>query len=275
MNVESQKLKVCVFLAAILACGFFGVYFYTGGGGGGIDMVAEAAQTLPLANPTITQSALTTFLDEEAGMSVYTDVGQSLDLSKAKAEYKTIEKETSEYIVGSVSLPDLPESDDVHCFVHKNGWIVVYYLEEEPASKIIDWNWCLAGKLTKTKLQIGLDEMCVALGVTATDMNYYHFQYPYANKWMIIIDNDSFRVKIPSDFTFYERSYSHFCDSKVGYERITSSQLTPDAFHTVALVYNDYYDYDEFKVDGIRINRISSVYVGNHNIAIILLYRES
>jgi len=203
----------------------------------------------------------TNFLEEEAGISIYTDIGQSLDLAKAKGQYKTIEKETADYIVGSVSLPNLPETDDVHIFVHKDGWIVVYYLKAEPVSKVIDWNYYSAGKLTSTKLKEGLTKMCNAMGVTATSMNYYHFQYPYANKWMIITDDDSFNLKIPSEFTVYERSISMYTQATNWYRRayidgveiggvtggptpgttkcwqLTASQLTPDVFHTVSMAY--------------------------------------
>lgn len=270
MKLESRKMKVGVLLVAILIFGFVGLYFYWGSGGGGSDMVAEAGQTFLFVNPAFAQSASTgtTFLEEEAGMSIYVNVGQSLDLSVAKTVYKTIEKETSDYIVGSLSLPNLPETEDVHCFVDKDGWIVVYYLKNEPISKIIDWSYYSpeAG-LTKNKLQVGLEQMGDALEVTVTDAKYYNFQYPYASKWMIIIDSrdgagtDSFNLKIPGNFTVYERSWSHYAenvqtgfgyeyayfridgstistiteDGKTEYGQLTATQLSPDVFHTISI----------------------------------------
>lgn len=286
MNAMNRTLKVAVLLVAVFVCTFLGVYFYASSGGGRIDMAAKAARTLSLANPAFIQSASTTFLDEEAGISIYTNIGHSLDLSKAKAKFKTIEKETAEYIIGSLSLPDLPESDDVHCFVHKNGWIVVYYLKAEPTSKIIDWNWYLAGKLTKTKLQIGLQEMCSALGVTPTDINYYHFQYPYAYKLMISIDwqegsgTDSFNIKIPSEFTFYERSWSHRGGDGTATScgLLTAVQLSPDTFHTVdARVYiagyPSYARLSYFNLDGEQISLIDGASISE--VGIVLVYRET
>lgn len=213
------------------------------------------------------EGAGTTFLDEEAGMSIYTDTGQSLDLSVARTKYRTIEEETADYIVGSVALPDLPENDDVHIFVHKDGWIVVYYLSEEPVSKIIDWAYC-PGSLTNTKLQVGLEEMCYHLGVTTSGMSYYHFHYPYANKWMAIVEcasssaPDIFNLKIPGGFTVYERSYSNYaygCTSylrvdgstvsttlgKTEYGELSASQLSLDVFHAIAVDPYNFYSGDK------------------------------
>lgn len=279
MKMENRKMKVGVFLVAILMCGFLGVYFYAGSGGGS-DIVAEVGQTYLFVNPTfaLSASAGTTFLEEEAGMSIYVNVGQSLDLSVAETAYKTIEKKASDYVVGSLSLPNLPETEDVHCFVHKDGWIVVYYFKNEPISKVVDWNYYSSeAGLTKTKLQVGLEQMGNALGITLTDAKYYHFQYPFADKWMIIIEaaegsgTDSFNLKIPGEFTVYERSWSHYSSpvedtlsldgsqidwvqSGTNYGTLTATQLSPDVFHNVA---------------------IFSWNLGSRRAAIVLAYKES
>jgi hypothetical protein len=264
--MKDKKMKVSVLLVAILVCSFFGVYFYARSGGRS-NIVAEGGQTFPLVNPAFAQSVSTstTFLEDEAGMSIYMNLGQSIDLSKAKTVYKTIEKETTDYIVGSLSLPNLPETEDVHCFVHKDGWIVVYYLKNEPISKVVDWNYYSSeAGLTETKLQAGLEKMVLALGATVTSAKYYHFQYPYADKWMITIESvegsvtDSFNLKIPSDFTVYERSWSNYayeCGSCLkidgtiintvisgtSYEKLTAAQLSPDIFHTISVEPYDYW----------------------------------
>jgi hypothetical protein len=242
-----MKMKVGVFLVAILACSLIGAYLYNNAGGGGNNIVNKAGQTFLLAHPVFAQSASseTTFLDEEAGMSVYVNIGRSIDLAVAKTVYRTIEKETSNYTVGSIALPGLSENEDVHCFVHKDGWIVTYYLKGEPISKIVDWNLWSGGKLTKNKLQVGLEQMTNALGVVVTSVKYYHFQYPYANKCMLIVETlvggepvleDSFNITIPSDgLTVYERSWSHYAE----------------------FIYSGYYSYPSyFKIDG---NTISSI----------------
>jgi len=210
--------------------------------------VNEDKQHFLLVNPVFAQSASseTTFLEEEAGMSIYINIGRSIDLAVAKTVYRTIEKETSNYTVGSIALPGLPESEDVHCFVHKDGWIVAYYLKAESIGKIIDWAYWSGGTLTKNKLQVGLEQMGNALGASVSGAKYYHFQYPYANNCMLIIEirigensegEDSFNITIPSDgFPVYERSWSHYAE----------------------FIYSDYWgDHPSyFKIDG---NTISSI----------------
>jgi len=277
MKVDNRKMKVRALLAAILVFGFIGAYFYANNGRQGNEILSETGQTYLFVNPVLAQSSTTgtTFLEQEAGMTIYVNTGASIDLSTAKSVYKTIEKETSEYIVGSLSLPDLPETDDVHCFVHKDGWIVVYYLKAESISKIIDWNYYSGGKLTKTKLQLGLEKMGLALNTTTTDAKYYNFQYPYANKWMIIIEiqdgqgTDSFNLKIPSEFTFYERSWTH----NTAYGTLTGTQLSPDVFHTVTAEVGyswGYYSY--LRIDG---NVINSQSTSASKVAIVLAYKET
>lgn len=259
MLLKDNKLKIGLFLGVIIAVGFgtfFGVYFAAINNQEDLNNeTSEDFGNIILIKPSFPE----TVLDDEAGISIYTDIGQTLDLSVASAEYKTIEEVTSDYVIGSLSLPNLPESDDIHCFVHIDGWIVVYYLKAEPVSKVIDWNWYSAGSLTKTKLNIGLEKMYLALGVTPPSTNFYHFQFPHANKWMIIIEaldeygTDSFNLQIPSEFTFYERSWSQYADGRsifrlddiqinylignpgTAYGELTPAQLIPDEFHTIEL----------------------------------------
>jgi len=208
-----------------------------------------------------------TFLGQEAGVTAYTNLGVAIDLSVARTGFKTIEQETADYIVGSIALPDLPETEDVHCFVHSDGWIVTYYLAAEPASKIIGWVYSIPGNLV-TKLKVGIDEMCTTLETTAEEIGYYDFHYPLANRLMVITDcaastdPDSFNLKIPGGFTMYERSWSHYavlpsCSSMVTEDSffrlngnlidqltepggthqgtLTFGQLGPDIFHTASV----------------------------------------
>ena len=235
----------------------------------------------------------TTFLEEEAGISAYTNVGETIDLEKAKTAFRTIEYETDEYIIGSVPLPDYSENEDVHAYVYKDGWIVVYYLKEEPAAKIIDWeDYGTDEKITGTKLEDGISVVCNAAGVPMKNIKYYDFRYPNANRLMIVADaiwtthtTDTFNIMLPSDFVFYERSFSHYVGNiyhtftgsrmyidekeisyvkgegaesggKTNYGLLSPTQLSLDEFHTVKIV--TVHDYTN-KVFG----------------AIVLIYREA
>ncbi|MFW9949209.1 MAG: hypothetical protein ACFFKA_03665, partial [Candidatus Thorarchaeota archaeon] len=200
----------------------------------------------------------TMFLENEAGLACYTNVSYTLNLANAKSQFRTIEADDPNYVVGSLELPGLPETEDVHCFVHKDGWIVTYYLKAEPVSKIIDWSYYSAGTLSETKLSLGLDKMCLALSIFLTYINYYDFEFPNANKLKLIIEEttgqstDSFDIKLTSTFNYYERSWSHYVSSggysylrlngyqisyvysgTFNYGELTPAQLTLDVFHNV------------------------------------------
>ena len=230
------------------------------------------------------------FLDDEAGISYYSDTGQILDLTVAKAEFRTIEIDSDEYVVGSLELPNLPETEDVHCFVHIDGWIVIYYLKNEPVSKIIDWNFYSGGVLSKTKLSEGLEIMSLALSVIISHAYYYHFQFQLANKFMIIIDeatnsqDDSFNLKLPSEFLFYEESWSlhgaaHSHAVEVQYGEL-STPLSLDVYHSMELYYFSkyisftYYYYYGFRIDGGSMIGEVGHDDGTGRLAFILVYRE-
>lgn len=269
MKVDDRKVEMGVFLLAVLVCSFVAIYLYGIGreNHGENRLATSAGRTYLLVNPVFVESTTdATFLEEEAGISIYMYIGRSIDLAVAKTVYRTIEKETSNYTVGSVPLPDLPESEDVHCFVHKDGWIVVYYLKAEPVGKIIDWNYWSGDKLSKNKLQVGLEQMGNAVGVSVVGAKYYHFQYPNANKCMLIIETlvgtgeyteDSFDITIPLEFTVYERSWSHHAEYSyyasyfeideetidsisstepaTKYGQLALAQLSPSVVHTVSV----------------------------------------
>ena len=251
---------------SLVAPSFLSVASASARGGGG-----EGSSAAPRAGAT--------FLEEEAGISAYLNVGETIDLEKAKTAFRTIEYETDEYIIGSVPLPDYAETEDVHAYVHKDGWVVAYYLKEEPAAKILDWeDYGTDEKIKSTKLEDGLSVVCNAAGVPMRDLKYYDFRYPNAGKMMIVADalwtrgTDTFKLKLPSDFVFYERSYSlcsrrepgsmyidekrisYVSGGKTNYGLLSPAQLSLDEFHTI---------------------KISCSYYGEIFGAIVLIYREA
>jgi hypothetical protein len=217
---------ICVLLSTILALVFVSAYFSMGTANHTIS-TEYPSQSILFIRPALAEST-STFLEQEAGISIYINTGTSLSLSLARATLKTVEYNSSNYVIGSIAVPTYPsgtlsDTEDAHCFVHKDGWIVVYYLKGEPISKIVDWSWWVGGQLTKNKLQAGLEKMCTALGVPASGAKYYDFGYPSANKLMLVIraqgggETRSFNIKLPIEFQFYEQSWSHYAAEASGY----------------------------------------------------------
>jgi len=259
MKAKNMAIKAVILLGTLLTSAFLATNLLIGNSSREGDISARG--TIFLARPVFAEGMDTSFLEEEAGISAYTNVGQAIDLEAARSAFRTIEYETDEYIVGSVPLPDYAETEDVHVFVHRDGWVVSYYLRDEPTGKIVDWEEYSGGAITGTKLEDGIFAVCAATGVPAGDTEYYHFRYAYANELVIVAEavsgeEDTFRMKLPGNFIFYERSYSHshyysssFYSScmcidgepisdaraETKYGLVSPSQLSADVFHTVKI----------------------------------------
>ena len=186
--------------------------------------LAKAGNTLPLAQPAFAQEAGKSFLEEEAGISLYVNVGEEIDLSQAKGLYKVLEDETDSYLIGTVELSGYEKWEGwwPHVWIHKDGWIVVYYLKEEPTSRLMDWFYydrAGGGEISTTTLREVLLGVASDLKLDLTkiqeDMRYYHWQYPEAKKLLVVLDttnagSDSFKYTIPGSLKLYEASGSHF-----------------------------------------------------------------
>ena len=192
------------------------------------------------------------FLEAEAGPALYVHAGKTLNLASAKSVFRNVEYETPTYVIGSMSLPSLPgEDEDVHVYVHVDGWIVVYYLKHVPLTKIVSSTYWSGGQLIATKLDDGMNKICDALVVLLSNVKKYHFKYPEADSWQIVARyNGTFNMQIPGEFIVYERSYyTSYYRSAYGYWAyylngslmtpsrahgyLTLGQLPPDQFHAV------------------------------------------
>jgi len=276
MRLENKKVRVSILLSAILVLSFLGFYFNTRTGGLETSGVKDLSETFSFGRPAFAQSmaATTTFLEQEAGISIYVNTSSSLNLNTAKNTMIIVENVTSDYVIGSLSWTGLSSNDYPHAFVHKDGWIVVYYLKVNPSNpgttgwigKIIDWQYYVNKQLTNNLLLKGLQTISAALGVSTADAKYYHFQYPDATKLMIAIKGfaaygpaQTFNIKVPDTLTIYERSWSLYSESDTwgahlkiddtviheaarrsyGGPEITEIVLSPNVFHTVT-VWADY-----------------------------------
>ena len=229
-----------------------------------------AAQTFSLKKASITGGG---FLNDEAGIAAYVNVNQAIDLSMAKKVFRTVENETDTCLNGSVGIPDLDENQDAHVYVHKDGWIVAYYLNDEPVAKILNWTRFAQDKTVRpNNLDVVIGIICNSAGLPIPKIKYYDFKYPHANRIVFIADandapgDNSFNVKLPSNFVFFERSISHYSHTdgnwgaksellidgavldkiappdhnwKYQYKTINPTTLSIDEFHTVNIKNSD------------------------------------
>lgn len=222
-------------------------------------------ETLALQAPAFVQAAaaatsgtpaeVAAMLSNEAGISAYMQTSNPIDLSIVRGEFRTIETETSDYIIGSVAVPDHPEHFDVHVYVHTDGWILAYYLNGDATAKIVDVRSRTIGS---TKLETIISMIAGALGETTTGLKYYDFRYPNATHILMVAedheDGRDFNITLPSEYGYSERSwaminsYSYqdmsiddttlardWSGSNMAYGAIPSSQLLPGEPHSVKI----------------------------------------
>jgi len=215
--------------------------------------------------------SITSSIGDEAGISAYFQASTSINLADVRDVFRTIETETADYIIGSVPVANYPESEDVHVYVHRDGWILAYYLAADPVGKIFDWRvYHDTGHVNiTTKLENTLAVVASEAGVPFPGATYYDFRYPNAThlmliaEWLSDVGTDSFEVNLPASFAYYERSWSlatSYPDAKYNLDGVTikscsygvwqtyqgtltAAQLLPDLFHTVEVVFVRYYGY--------------------------------
>lgn len=155
----------------------------------------------------------------EAGMAVYINTGQAIDLVDLEGTFEIVEDQTADYIIGSISLPNYEDQQNerfhAHAYVNTSGWIMVYFMESEPAAKIIDWKGYVnsGSSSINTLLEIGLEKVASDVGVGADNPTFYDFSNPSATHMMIVADTtgikqyDQFTIELPSGNSYQEISW--------------------------------------------------------------------
>ncbi|RCV63856.1 hypothetical protein C5S53_11955 [Methanophagales archaeon] len=273
-----------------------------GGGRDVISLVPPLFVEVACASPadgggTAARREGTTFLEEEAGISAYVNVGQEIDLEKAETAFKSIETANETYIIGQIALDGYnSESVAPHAYVHKDGWIVTYYINNEPVGKIVQWYGHDWGAITTTTLADTIRKVCDAITfdyyTIEDDIKYYDFEYPNANRMMMITEmtksSDQFNLTIPTECQLYEASWLHYAYHYYS-DYSAKAKITDEDYFPVC-IFNEFtgkgthYRYGTFtpgqlSADGalhIQMVEISDYdYNTESAIAIVLIYRTS
>lgn len=161
-------------------------------------------------------SAAVDFPADEAGISAYVNAKPSgINLESAKSAFASIERETPDYIIGTVALDLHAEEEYPHVYVSTDGWVVAYYPSERPSSWILPWADYSGGAISSTTLSKAVGKVATAVGGTSSGIKYYDFRYEDANKMMIIIESiqhgeNFFKFTIPTAFQTYAVDWSHY-----------------------------------------------------------------
>lgn len=159
-------------------------------------------------------SAAVDFPADEAGISAYVKAKASIDLNQTKTAFASIERETPDYIIGTVDITWHSEVDRPHVYVSTDGWIVAYYPDDKSAGWIFPWYEYADGPLISTTLSKALGTMASAVGGTTNGLKYYDFRNPDASKMMIIIESTTgtefFKMTVPTSYSLYAVDWSHY-----------------------------------------------------------------
>jgi len=160
-------------------------------------------------------SAAVDFPADEAGISAYVKAKSSVNLATVKPALATIERETDDYIIGTVAMSGHSEEQYPHVYVSTDGWVVAYYPRDRSSGWLLPWYYYTGGPISTTTLKETVVKVCTQIGGTTSGLKYYDFRHPNATKMMIIVESTTgsnrFKVTIPTNFTVYRVDWSHWC----------------------------------------------------------------
>ncbi len=185
------------------------------------EMLALSAPDFLKASSANAQMDLAAKLDAEAGIAAYFKSSSPITIEAITGQFTVIETQTADYILGSVGVPGYNSHFDAHVYVHRDGWIMAYYLRSNPIAKIVDIR---ARTIANTTLRTVVANVASAAGAAFSDVSYYDFRYPNATHILMVAEDEAngytFTINIPSTYGYYERGWS--CSS-TGSNIVTSS----------------------------------------------------
>ncbi len=166
----------------------------------------------------------TAFPVDEAGISAYINTSQTINIENVSQIYTEVVEVGDNYIIGKTPISDYGGNINVHVYADTDGWIVAYFLNGTPASKMMQWkeatdvNNPVITTITNTTLVNAVYNAGDAADVEieSSEIKYYDFSHPNANSMMLFIRTRAtnganlHQVEIPADYTLYEASYYHY-----------------------------------------------------------------
>lgn len=156
------------------------------------------------------------FPAQAAGLSAYVKLERPIKITDELSQiFERIEDVGGNYIIGTVKVTNFVGSVYPHLYVDTEGWLVAYFLSNEPASLVMHWSGTAydPNPTIGSTLEEALGRACQALKVQLPAVSYYDFRYPKANNILVLLGvlpkagTKSMYVKLPSTYTLYHVSY--------------------------------------------------------------------
>jgi hypothetical protein len=183
--------------------------------------LAQDINSTQLAAPSL--SSRDAFPEGEAGIAAYISTGQAVDLEKVKTIFSSVETVGDNYIVGVVQVSDWGGNIGVHLYADTDGWMVAYLKKDEPVAMIMQWGSSDAdnptlGVVRSTTLEDAIYKAgdAAGVGIVATGIQYYDFEFPNANQMMIIAKTQAtagssiHQIEMPENYMLFDASYYHY-----------------------------------------------------------------
>lgn len=84
-----------------------------------IDQARANASTRAIAN-----------IADEAGLTAYGKTATAITLSRARSAFTSIEVDTPDYLIGTITPTGYPAYWSAHVLVHKTGWVMAWYARD-------------------------------------------------------------------------------------------------------------------------------------------------
>ena len=224
-KVSAVLTALVLVVSGVVMFGYSGKMLKNGIGEGGEKGV------IPLMPPPFIQIAGASdikggnaFPEDEAGISAYVNVGESIDLEKVATIFDQIENVSETHVIGFVPISNYGGNVRPHLYADISGWIVAYFTKDKPASLIMDWQNNNKGDVNNPKIE-----------EIKQKIKYYDFEFPEADSILLFVktratDGSNYvHISISDNYRLYEASYYHWTydpyDSKLKIDGKTVSDL--------------------------------------------------
>ena len=132
------------------------------------------------------ETTSTTFPVDEAGLAAYIRVKNINPENLSRIPFETIEKQGKTFVYGKLKT-DRPEKSP-HLYIGLDGWIVAYYLRDEPRSKMINFGLDYYGNFVflKNELEKAVCSASGHFGQGCSEIKYYDFEFPQATRMSLV-----------------------------------------------------------------------------------------
>ena len=240
MRVHS---KIVVGVSAIVIAGlvaFLGLRPFASDG-----PFSAVSEGLSLSPPPVSAQT-SSFLDQEAGIAGYAKVEWDATTNpttwnNVTRQLQNVEKQGAEYIVGTYALMDYTTRWDPHVFISKDGWVVVYWANDESPGIFLD----MKAGLEQALPQRVVASIAAASGANSPSVSYFDFAHPTANRIVLASirtnaeGNSPFFVTVSSGIRVLRAGWAFWAsaDSEsslwMGGSFLTRGRGAPDAIRAV------------------------------------------